>query len=72
MGVEFAAGIVEEITFNVTSSTVANAAEISENLNLNLSPKDQILATAVDAVGSKIIQSNVFGLIAGATPNLFL
>ena len=72
MGVEFAAGIVEEITFNVRSSTVANAAEISENLNLNLSPKDQILATAVDAVGSKIIQSNVFGLIAGATPNLFL
>jgi hypothetical protein len=69
---EFAAGVIEEVTFNITASGVANAAEIPENLNLNLPIKDQIIATASVAVNSKIVQSNVLGLIAGATPNLLI
>lgn len=68
-GVEFAAEIVEEVTFNVTA---ANAAEIPDNLNLNLISKDQIITTTSIAVSSKILENNIFGLIAGATPNLFI
>ena len=71
-GVEFAAGAVEEITLNITSSAAANAAEIPDNLNLNLISKDQIITTTSLAVSSKIVKSNIFGLIAGATPNLFI
>ena len=69
---EFAVGIFEEVTFNITASKLANAAEIPENFNLNLLSKDQVITTASVAVSSKIVQSNVFGLIAGATPNLFI
>jgi hypothetical protein len=69
---EFAVGIIEEVTLNITASGVANATEIPENVNLNLLSKDQVVTTTSVAIGSKIMQSNVFGLIAGATPNLFI
>lgn len=69
---EFAAGVIEEISFNITGSSAANAAEIPENLNLNLLSKDQIITTTSLAVSSKIVQGNAFSLIAGATPNLFI
>ena len=62
---------IKEVTFNITSAGAANAAEIPENLNLNLPGKDQIIATASVGVASKIVESNGFGLIAGATPNVF-
>jgi hypothetical protein len=71
---DFVIGIVEEVTLNVTAAGAANAAEIPENFNLNLVPKDQnqILHSASLAISSKTLQSNVVGLIAGATPNLFI
>jgi hypothetical protein len=69
---EFAVGLFEEITLNITTSGVANAAEIPENFNFNLLSKDQIITTTSVAVSSKIVQSNVFNLIAGAIPNLFI
>lgn len=65
---EFAAGVLH----NITASRAANVAEIPENFNLNLLSKDQIITTTSVAVSSKIVQSNAFGLIAGATPNLFI
>ena len=46
---EFTAGLIEEVTFNVTSSVAANAA-----------------------ASSKVVTSNLVGLIKGATPNLLL
>ena len=33
-GLEFTAGIVEEITFNITGSTAAHAAEIPTDINV--------------------------------------
>ena len=33
VGLEFTAGIVEEVTFNITASAAAHAAEIPENIN---------------------------------------
>ena len=40
LGLEFSLGIVEEVTFNITSSAVANATEIPENINFKLISKD--------------------------------
>lgn len=68
---EFAAGIVEEVTLNVTAANTANALEIQENFNLNLVTKDQIIISTALAVSSKILQINGFDLIAAPTPNLF-
>ena len=70
--VEFTWGIVEEVTFNITSAGAANAAEIPENLNLNLPAKDKIILTATTAIVSKNVQGNLVGLILGATPNLLI
>ena len=74
--VEFAAGMVEEITLNVTVAGAANAAELPENFNLNVLsklPKDQIITSTSVAISSTILQkSNLVGLIAGATPNLLI
>lgn len=69
---EFSAGIVEEVTFNITGSAVANAAEIPENINLKLISKDQFITSTSAVVGSKIAQTKLFDVIAGATPNLFI
>ena len=72
LGLEFTAGIVEEVTFNITGSAVANAAEIPENINLKLISKDQFITSTSAVVGSKIAQTKLFDVIAGATPNLFI
>lgn len=69
---EFTAGVIEEVTFNITSSAVANAAEIPENINFKLISKDQFITSTSLVVGSKIAESKVFDLIASATPNLFI
>ena len=72
IAVEFTAGVVEEVIFNITSSAVANSAEIPENINFKLISKDQFITSTSAVVGSKIPESKVFDLIAGATPNLFI
>lgn len=64
VGVEFAAGFLEEMTLNVTA---ANAVEISDNLNLNLISKDQFITSTSLAVSSKMVESSIFELISGAT-----
>ena len=69
---EFSAGIVEEVTFNITTGAIANAAEIPENINLKLISKDQFITATSAVVGSKIIQTKLFKVVAGATPNLFI
>jgi hypothetical protein len=71
-GVEFTAGVIEKITLNITASAASNATEIPDNLNLNLISKDQFITTTSIAVSSKIVESNIFGLITGAKPNLFI
>ena len=70
--VEFSAGIVEEVTFNITSSAAANAAEIPENINVKFISKDQFITSTSAVVGSKIAQTKLFDIVAGATPNLLL
>lgn len=70
--IEFTAGMVEEITFNITTLAPANSAEIFTELNLKSIPKNPIIPITSLAISSKILESNIFGLIAGATPNLFI
>jgi hypothetical protein len=66
--VEFSAGVVEEVVLNITTGVAVNAAEIPENLNLQLPATEKI----VETLGSKILQSHLIPLIAAATPNLLL
>lgn len=70
--IEFAAGIVEEVTFNITGSIAANAAEIPENINVKFISKDQFITSTSAVVGSKIAQTKLFDIIAGASPNLLI
>lgn len=74
--IEFAFGVLEEVSLNITGSTAANAVDIPENFDLNLLGRDPIkdpmIKTACVAVSSKILTSNLINLIAGATPNLFI
>ena len=72
VGIEFTAGIVEEVTFNLTGAAAANAAEIPENLNVKFISKDQFITTTSAVVSSKISQTKLFDLIAGATQNLLI
>ena len=65
-GVEFTAGLIEEVTLNITTPGAANAAEIP------FPAKDQMMITVSLGVGSKIVESNVLGLIAGTRPNLLI
>ena len=69
---EFSAGIIEEITFNVTGSAAAHAAEIPQNMNVKFMSKDQFIASTSAVVGSKIAQTTFFDVIVGVTPNLFI
>ena len=72
---EFSAGIIEEVTLNITSSAAANAAEIPENINFEFISKDQFITSTSAVVGSKIAkiaQTKLFDVVAGATPNLFI
>ena len=66
--IEFSAGLVEEVIFNVTPAGPANALEkIPEHLNLDLMSKDRLIMTTAVAAGSNIVKTNVFHLIASAT-----
>ena len=60
---------VEEVTWNARSANPVNATEIyvPENCNINFSAKEKIIATTSIHVGSKLVQSHIFGGIAGAT-----
>jgi hypothetical protein len=64
--------LLEEVTFNITSSAVANAAEIPENINFKLVSKDQFITSTPLVAGLKIAETKAFDLIAGPTPNLFI
>ena len=69
---EFTTGIVEEITFNITGAAAANAAEIPQNINVNFISKDQIMTGTSVVVSSKIAQTKLIDVIAGATTNLLI
>lgn len=71
-GLEFSVGIIEEVTLNITGSTVANAAEIPEKMNFKLISKDRVITSTSAVVGSKIAQTKLFDVIAGATTNLYI
>ena len=72
VGLEFTAGIVEEVAFNITGSAAAHAAEIPENINVKFISKDQFITSTSAVVSSKIAQTNLFDLVARATPNLII
>jgi len=71
-GLEFTAGIVEEVTFNLTNSAVSHAAEIPENINVKLISKDQLITSTSAVLSSKMVQTKLFDVIVGATPNLLI
>ena len=72
VGFEFTAGLIEEVTLNVTSSVAAHAAEIPEYINVKLISKNQFIASIYTVVTSKIAQTKLFDLIASATTNLII
>ena len=67
---EFSLGIAEEVIFNITGSTAANASEMSEDINFTLISKDKFITSTSAVVGSKIAQTKLFDVISGATINL--
>jgi len=69
---EFSVGMLEEVTLNATSTGVANAAEIPQNMNVNVISKDQLITTTSALVSSKIAQTKLVDVIAGATTNLLI
>ena len=72
VGLEFTAGIIEEVTFNITGSVVAHAAEVPENINVKFISKDQFITSTSAVVSSKILQTKLVDVIVGATPNLLI
>ena len=73
VGLEFTAGIVEEVALNITGgAAAAHAAEIPENINVKFISNDQFITSTSAVVSSKIAQTKLFDLIAGATPNLLM
>lgn len=71
-GLEFTAGMVEEVSFNITGSAAAHAAEIPTHINGEFISKDKLITTTSAIVSSKIIQTKVIDVIVGATPNLLI
>ena len=69
---KFTAGIVEEVTFNITASAAANAAEIPQDINVKFISKDQFIMSTSAVVGSKIAQTKLINVIACATTNLLI
>lgn len=57
---EFTFGVVEEITFNITGASAANAVEITE---LDFIPKDQIITTTSTVVSSTVRKTKLFDII---------
>ena len=70
-GLEFSAGLVEEVSFNVTSVAVANGAEIPSTIEL-ISKDQFVKGTTAAIAGSKLAQATLFEVIAGATTNLLI
>jgi hypothetical protein len=70
--IQFAAGVFEEITLNVTVVGSANGVEVPENLNFDLLSKDKIITISSMAITSRTVQSGLFNLIADATVNLLI
>ena len=71
-GFEFTGGLIEEVTFNVTGSAAAHAAEIPQNINLKFISKDQFITGTSAVVSSKIAQTKLIDVIASATTNLLI
>ena len=71
-GLEFTAGIIEEVTFNITRSAAAHAAEIPTDINVGFISKDKLVTTTSAVVSSKILGTKVIDLLVGATPNLLI
>ena len=68
--IEFTAGIVEEVAFNITGSDAAHATQIPQNINVKFISKDKFITGTSALVSSKSVQTKLFDVIAGATPNL--
>ena len=71
-GLEFTAGILEEVTFNITGSAAAHAAEIPKNIDVKFISKDQFITTTSTVIGLKTVQTKLLDVIVGATPNLLI
>ena len=72
LDLEFTAGIVNEITFNITGSAAAHAAKIPQNINVKFISKDQFITCTSAVVSSKISQTKIIGVIAGTITNLLI
>jgi len=72
IGLEFTLGLLEEVTFNFTAVANANAAEIPEATPYKFISEEEFIMSTSTIVGSKIAQTKLLELIAGATPNLIL
>lgn len=64
---EFSAGVVEEVTHNITAS-VANAAEIPQNVEFIST--NELATGASTLVASKMLKTHLVNVITAATPNL--
>ena len=71
-GFEFTVGIIEEVTFNATSSAAAHATEIPQNIDVKLISKDRFITSTSTLVISKMAQTKLIDVIAGATTNLLV
>lgn len=71
-GLEFTAGMLEEVTFNVTGSAAAHAAEIPTDMNVKFISKNQFITSTFTLVGSKTVQTKLLDVIVSATPNLLI
>lgn len=72
IGLEFTAGVVEEVTLNITGAAAAHAAEIPTDLHVEFISKDKLIPTASAVVSSKIVRAKLIDVIVGATPNLLI
>lgn len=70
-GIEFTTGVFDELALNVTGSA-ANAAELPKDINVKFISKNQFITGTTAVVSYKIVQTKIFDLIVGATPNLII
>ena len=75
-GIEFTVGITvgiaEEVAFNITGLDAAHATQIPQNINVKFISKDKFITGTSALVSSKSVQTKLFDVIAGATPNLLI
>ena len=70
--VKFAAGVIEEVTLNLTMSQASEAIEIPENLYITLLSKHLIVTSECLIVMSKSVTNKLFNAGIGATPKLLM